>query len=66
MEAGMPKIACVVVTYNRKKLLMECLGAVLGQSMPVHTLVAAFQSTSAKSPQSTAWRRRSDSSMPSR
>ena len=39
MEAGMPKIACVVVTYNRKKLLMECLGAVLGQSVQVHTLV---------------------------
>ena len=29
------KIGCVVVTYNRKQLLYECLSALLKQSYPI-------------------------------
>lgn len=28
-------IACIIVTYNRKELLLECLGALLKQSTPI-------------------------------
>ena len=33
------QIVAVVVTYNRKQLLLECLTAILSQSMPVHKLI---------------------------
>ena len=36
---GEIKVAAVVVTYNRKKLLMECLNAILRQSYPVSDIV---------------------------
>lgn len=29
------KVAAVIVTFNRKKLLIECLHAILQQSVPV-------------------------------
>lgn len=34
-----PKIAAVVVTYNRKVLLMECLTAILAQTYPVSKII---------------------------
>ena len=33
------KIVAGIVTYNRKKLLLECLGAVLNQSFPVEKVI---------------------------
>lgn len=33
------QIVAVVVTYNRKQLLLECLTAILSQSVPVHKLI---------------------------
>ncbi len=33
------KIAAVVVTFNRKKLLLECLNALLGQTYPLDEIV---------------------------
>lgn len=35
----MGKVVAVIVTYNRKKLLEECLEAVLAQTMPVNKIV---------------------------
>lgn len=33
------RVAAVVVTYNRKDLLLECLSAILGQSFPICKLI---------------------------
>ena len=33
------KIVAVVVTYNRKKLLLECLNALFGQTNPLDEIV---------------------------
>lgn len=33
------KVVAVVVTYNRKQLLLECVQAILKQSYPVHKLI---------------------------
>lgn len=34
-----PKVVAVIVTYNRKELLVECLNAVFGQSIPVKQVI---------------------------
>lgn len=34
-----PKVAAVVVTYNRKELLMECLSAIIAQSYPLFKIL---------------------------
>lgn len=33
------RVAAVVVTYNRKELLVECLGAILKQSYPLYKII---------------------------
>lgn len=33
------RIGCVVVTYNRKRLLIECLEAIYKQTVPINTLI---------------------------
>ena len=35
----MEKVACVIVTYNRKALLRECLDAVLSQTYPLYSVL---------------------------
>ena len=35
----MKKITAIVVTYNRKKLLLECLDALRGQTYPLHRII---------------------------
>lgn len=32
------KIACIIVTYNRKELLKKCLNAVICQTFKPHTV----------------------------
>lgn len=39
MSIKKPRVHAVVVTYNRKKLLEECVNAVLKQSYPVDKLI---------------------------
>ena len=34
-----PKVCCVVVTYNRKVLLMECLSAIINQTYSVQRII---------------------------
>ena len=36
---GKLKVVAVIVTYNRKDLLLECLEAVYKQSFPVHQII---------------------------
>lgn len=36
---NMERVHAVVVTYNRKKLLLECLDAILKQTFPVEKLI---------------------------
>lgn len=36
---GQPRVDCVVVTYNRKALLLECLEAIYAQTFPVSSLI---------------------------
>lgn len=40
-----PKVAAVVVTYNRSELLMRCLDALLEQTIPCHVLIVDNAST---------------------
>ena len=35
----MMRIGCIVVTYNRKELLLECLDAIYRQTVPVDTVI---------------------------
>ncbi|MDY3250496.1 MAG: glycosyltransferase family 2 protein [Candidatus Choladocola sp.] len=35
----MKKICSIVVTYNRKEILLECIAAILSQTYPVHKLI---------------------------
>ena len=39
MENKKEKIAAVVVTYNRKELLKECLDALLAQTHPLDSII---------------------------
>ena len=38
-EAAPESVAAVVVTYNRSRLLLECLAALLRQSRPVDKII---------------------------
>lgn len=39
------KVAAVIVTFNRKKLLIECLHAILQQSVPVDKIFVINNAT---------------------
>ena len=46
-----PSVAAVVVTYNRKALLLECIEALLGQKKPLHHIYLIDNASSDGTPQ---------------
>lgn len=46
------KVAAVVVTYNRKELLRECLGGILSQTRPVDALIIVDNHSTDGTPES--------------